>query len=142
MKDQMNDLHFLPVITPASPVTTNTTITSLTVDRLGFDALTFALVSGEIASSGALISVVAYHGDQSNMSDETAVDLVDILGQSTSGFSGSAAQNKTRKMGYIGNKRYVRLKLTTTSNSGNIFLSAVAVLGKPSQAPTINPPMP
>ena len=50
--------------------------------------------------------------------------------------------NETRKIGYIGDKRYVRLTITPTGNdSGNIFLAAIALLGHPDLQPTANPPV-
>ena len=46
----------------------------------------------------------------------------------------------TRKLGYIGTKRYTRLKIIPAANSGAALLSAVAILGWPSVAATANPP--
>jgi len=46
-----------------------------------------------------------------------------------------------RKLGYIGGKRYSRLTITPVgNNSGNIFVSCVAIMGHPHIAPTANPP--
>ena len=52
-----------------------------------------------------------------------------------------ADDNKTRKIGYVGGKRYVRLTVTPANNTGNIFLAAIALLGHPRNAPTPNPPV-
>jgi hypothetical protein len=37
--------------------------------------------------------------------------------------------NETRKLGYVGNKRYVRLTITPANNTGDTFFSAVAIQG-------------
>jgi hypothetical protein len=41
----------------------------------------------------------------------------------------------TRKIGYIGHKRYVRLTITPGANTGNAFASAIAILGQSGQRP-------
>jgi len=49
--------------------------------------------------------------------------------------------NETRKLGYIGAKRYTRLTITPVANASAAVLCAVAILGNPMIAPTVNPPV-
>ena len=43
--------------------------------------------------------------------------------------------NETRKIGYVGNKRYVRLTITPANNASAALIAAVALLGGASDAP-------
>ena len=43
--------------------------------------------------------------------------------------------DEVRKIGYIGDKRYVRLTITPAANTGNADLSAIAVLAGVRKAP-------
>jgi hypothetical protein len=65
----------------------------------------------------------------------------DLLGAETlAGFT-FTHDDETIKLGYIGDKRYTRLTLTPTNNSGNAPVAVVAILGWPSVAATANPPV-
>lgn len=46
-----------------------------------------------------------------------------------------ADDGEVRKLGYIGHKRYTRLTITPTGNSGSAPISAVAVLSHASASP-------
>jgi hypothetical protein len=50
--------------------------------------------------------------------------------------------NETRKLGYVGSKRYVRLTVTPSGNDAGIVLqvAGVAILGHARNRPTANPP--
>ena len=111
------------------------------VDRLGYDALTFAIVTGTNTDVDATFAVLVEDGDNSGLSDNVAVADEHLVGtEALAGFT-FADDVECRKIGYVGNKRYVRLTITPTGNdSGNIFVSAVAVLGRPHSMPTANPP--
>ena len=49
--------------------------------------------------------------------------------------------DETRKIGYLGDKRYIRLTITPSANASAALFSAVAILGWPSVAATANPPV-
>lgn len=142
MRDQLNHLHPVLAIPPTAAKTDNTAIVSSIIDLRGYGALTFAILIGTNTDTNATFAVTMEHGDASNLSDTAAVTQADLVGTlALAGFT-FADDGKTRKIGYIGNKRYVRLTVTPSGNdSGNIFLSALAILGLPEQAPTPNPPV-
>lgn len=142
MRDQLNHLHPVIAIPPTAAKTDNTAIVSSIIDVAGYAALTFAFLIGTNTDTNATFAVTMDHGDAANLSDATAVDAADIVGTlALAGFT-FADDNETRKVGYIGTKRYVRLTVTPSGNdSGNIFLSALAILGLPELAPTPNPPV-
>ncbi len=142
MRDQMNNLHVLTAIEPVAARTNNTAIVSSIIDVRGYDSLTFAIAVGTNTDADVTFAVTMDESDAANMSGSNAVAATDLVGTyARAGYTfGDAAE--TRKIGYIGSKRYVRLTITPSGNdSGNIFVAAVAILGNPQQAPTPNPPV-
>lgn len=141
LRDDLSTMHPLRAISPAAAATDNTAWVSEIIDTRGYGSLTFLLLTGSLADADATFAVTMDHGDASNLSDAAAVpaaQLVDTL--ALAGFT-FADDNETRKIGYIGSKRYVRLTVTPSNNSGNAFLAAIALLGRPDLAPTPNPPV-
>lgn len=142
MRDQSNSLHFVPAIAPAAARTNNTAIVSTIIDRLGYEALTFAIITGANTDVDATFAVLVEDGNDPDLGDDGAAVPDDSLvgTEALAGFT-FADDGECRKVGYVGSKRYVRLTITPTGNdSGNIFVSAIAVLGRPHNAPTANPP--
>jgi hypothetical protein len=45
--------------------------------------------------------------------------------------------DEVRKIGYRGDKRYVRLTITPSGNTGDAPLAALAILGGPKLAPVV-----
>lgn len=110
-------------------ITTNTTTNGVIIDTQGFNALTFLLNIG--ARTDGTFAVNLQHGDASNMSDASTPAADDILGA----ISLNAAQTYG-KIGYVGNKRYVRLQVVSTSVTSGATVGATALLGRPSMGPT------
>lgn len=141
MRDLMNNIHVARAISPAAATTDNTAWVSQIIDTKGFDSLTFLINTGSLADADATFAVLIEDGDDSGLSDNAAVADKFLLGtEALAGFN-YGDDNEVRKIGYIGPKRYVRMTITPSGNSGNAFVSAVAVLGHPNLAPTINPPV-
>lgn len=139
-RDLMNNIHPVAAIPPAGATTDNTPWVSSVIDTKGYESLTFLLITGTQADADATFTALVEHGDQSSLSDAAAVPDSELVGtEALAGFT-FADDNKARKIGYAGNKRYVRLKVTPANNSGNAFLAAIALLGHPRNAPTPNPP--
>lgn len=141
MRDQMNSLHFVPLIAPVAARTDNTAIVSAIIDRLGYESVTFAIVTGTNTDANASFAVLVEDGDNSGLSDNAAVADDFLVGtEALAGFT-FADDVECRKVGYVGQKRYLRVTITPTGNdSGNIFLAGIAVLGRPHSMPTANPP--
>jgi hypothetical protein len=134
MYDSVHATKFENAIGPLV-VADNTAEVGAWIDRSGFQSLTFAIQTGAIATNGATFAVTMDEADAADYSDAEAVDTSDqissVIGEApetAASFTGANA-NSTFKIGYIGTKRYVRLTITPTSNSGNAALAATAVLG-------------
>lgn len=137
MKDLHNKLHFVPLITPVAARTDNTAIVSAIIDRKGFESLELVLVTGANTDANATFAVLVEDGDASDLSGGAAVADTQLLGtEAVAGFT-FADDGECRKIGYAGDKRYVRVTVTPTGNdSGNIFIAGVAVLGNANSSPT------
>jgi hypothetical protein len=129
-------------ISPAAAVTDNTAYVSQIVDTLGYGSVEFLILLGANTDSDATFAVLFEDGDDSSLTDHTAVDDAFLLGtEALAGFTAADDDNKVKKIGYSGPKRYCRVTITPTgNNSGNIFIAAAWLLGHPHSAPTSNPP--
>lgn len=141
MRDLMNNVHVVQAIAPVAARTDNTAVVSSIIDLQGYDAAMFAISIGTNTDVNATFAVLVEEGDASNLSGGNAVADADLIGTEVLAGFQFDDDTETRKIGYRGSKRYIRLTITPTGNdSGNIFLAAVAILGSPSLRPTANPP--
>lgn len=139
MRDQMNSLHPMIAIAPVV-VTDNTAQVSAIIDRSNYEALTFLLGFGTLSDADATSTVLLEHGNVSNLSDAAAVPDNMLVGTELLAANTFADDGECRKLGYIGDKRYVRLTYTPVGNTGNIPICVLAVGGLPHKGPTPNPP--
>jgi hypothetical protein len=140
MKDLMNNIHVARVLSPVS-VADNTAQVGQVIDRRGYDSVTFVIATGSIADVDATFTVLLEEADNVGMTGAAAVADADLLGtEALAGFQFDD-DNETRKLGYIGNQRFLRLTITPVNNASAALLAAVAVLGHPTVAPTANPPV-
>jgi hypothetical protein len=142
MREMITGIHPIIALAPlAAAITDNTAQNSVIIDRLGFDSLTFLIATGILADADATFAVTMTHGDTNNLADGATVAAADIAGSlALAGFQFDD-DGETRKVGYLGNKRYVRLTITPTANTGAAPLAVIALLGRPAQRPTPNPPV-
>jgi len=140
MKDALNQMHPLRVISPVSEGGDNALVGQI-IDKKGYESLTYVIATGSLADADATFTVLLEESDASNMAGAAAVADADLLGTEALASFTFADDNETRKLGYIGSKRYTRLTITPANNAGAAVISAVAILGHPMIAPTINPPV-
>lgn len=139
MQDHFNNIDVRRAISPVA-VSDNTAQVGQIIDRKGYDSLTFLIATGAIADADATFAVLVEHGDAANLSDAAAVPDSELLGtEALAGFT-YADDDKTRKIGYAGAKRYVRLTVTPSANTSAAYIAALALLARPHLAPTANPP--
>ena len=132
MRDMHNNITVLNAITPQAVGTSGIGGGKLSgiLDRRGFDTVEFVYQSGASASVADTITPVVYEAAATNASFTSVADA-DLLG-GESPITLTAAGIK--KVGYIGNKRYLKLRLYGTGTATAI-VAAAAVLGKPNRAP-------
>lgn len=139
--DLHNRIHSVPLIAPVAARIDNTAIVSSIIDTLGYGSCELVIVTGTNTDTNATFALTIDDGDAANLSDAAAVAAAELLGTTALASFTFADDIETRKIGYIGNKRYVRVTVTPSGNdSGNIFIAGVAILGHPNLGPTANPP--
>ena len=136
-----NVLHFVPLIAPIAARTDNTAIVSAIIDTAGYNAAELVIITGTNTDTNATFATTVAESDAANMAGSNAVAASQLVGTTTLASFDFADDVECRKIGYIGTKRYIQLTVTPSGNdSGNIFISGVAVLGYPATGPTANPP--
>jgi hypothetical protein len=138
--DLLNNIDVKRVISPVSVADTTAQVGQI-IDGQGFGSLTYLIATGSIADADATFAVLLEESDASDMTGAAAVADADLIGtEALAGFVFSD-DDKCRKLGYKGSKRYTRLTITPAANASAALFAAVAVLGSPSLAPTANPPV-
>lgn len=133
MRDLAHNIAIRPVIAPAV-IGDNTAAVGAVIDRLGFESLTYGIITGTLADTDATFAVLLEESDQAG-SGFTAVADADMIGtEAAAGFT-FADDGVTRKLGYVGNKRFTRLTVTPTGNSGSAPVAAIAILGHAHERP-------
>jgi hypothetical protein len=138
MRDIMNGLDLKRAISPQAARTDNTAIVSTVADLRGYDGAMLAINIG--ANTDADVTFTVLIEDSPDDSTYTAVADAYLNGtEALAGFT-FGDDNELRKIGYVGNQRYLRATITPADNgAGNIFVSAEWVL-KPLREPAANPP--
>lgn len=111
-------------------ITSNTNTDGAIIDTAFFQSLEYYVQSGTLTDG--TYTVQLFHGNDSGLSDAAQVTGELILG---SAVFAATDDNAVKRVGYIGKKRYVRIRIVSTGVTAGGTLSAVAVLGTPSHAP-------
>jgi hypothetical protein len=127
-------------IAPFATAADNTAVVSQIVDTRGYGSVEFIIAAGSLPDADATFTTLVEDGDAANLSDAVAVVDAELLGTEAQASFTFNDDNKVFKIGYIGNKRYVRVTITPVNNTGVSLISGVWVLGRPAIQPTANPP--
>jgi hypothetical protein len=133
--DLHNNLKLTSVISPISQAG-NTAMVGAIIDRQGYGSLEFAITLGTITTAGTAYTALLEDADELafNVTNAAVADAYLLGTEALASFVDSEV-NTTKKLGYIGSKRYVRLTMTPAGNTGASTMSAVAVQGSPSISP-------
>lgn len=131
------DLYNCIKVAPAldvQTISTNTTTAGDIIDTKGFNSVTFVFQMGTLTDGD--YAVLIQDGDDSGLSDAAAVADTYLLGtEAGATFDADTDDNDVAKIGYIGNKRYVRLSVVSTNTSSGAVCGATCILGHPLDAP-------
>lgn len=131
-RDIYNNLNDLVAFTTQA-VTTDTTTAGAIIDTQGFSSLLFVMLAGTL-TDGTYTPLIE-HGDDSGLSDAAAVPDDQLNGTEAGAAFAATDDDVTKSIGYVGDKRYVRLSLVSASTTSGGTLSAVALRGTPNLAP-------
>lgn len=133
--DLHNNIKVSRAISPAAATTNNTAWVSQILDTANFSANELVLMIGGLADADATFTVLLEEGDNSSLNDNAAVADADMLGTEALASFQYDDDDETRKLGYIGSKRYIRATVTPANNTGNAFLAGVWVQSGARKAP-------
>ena len=137
-RDLHSNFDFVESIDPVAVGTTGTGQTGAVVDRRGYNAVEMLVSYGAITATAATFTVTMLEGDATGAM--TSVADADLLGtEAGTGLAAatrvdSSTENVTKRLGYIGEKRYVQAKIVSTATAGTP-VAAGFLLGKPHRAP-------
>jgi hypothetical protein len=143
MKDLHNNIKTVRAIEPKAIGTTGIANGSLSpaIDLQGYSSCEFVINHGTAGATGDTTSVVIYECDTATGSFTSVADA-DLLGtEAAAGLPAEATartsgvgKNITTKVGYVGNKRYVKIRLYGVGHATGI-VSANAILGAAASSP-------
>ena len=125
-KDLVSNYEIRRAISPVS-VADNTPAVSQIIDMQGVSAMMFAILTGSVADADATFAVLIEEGDNAALSDAAAVADADLVSTEALASFQFDDDDETRKIGYKGIKRYVRLTITPSGNASAALLAAVAI---------------
>lgn len=142
MKNELhNNVSIVRCISPITAGTTGTGRTGVAVDRRGFHGVEFVASYGAITATGATFTVIVQESDSATSASFTSVADADLLGtESAAGVAAATPRtsgttmNVTKRVGYKGNKRYVRGKIVNTATAGTP-VALTCILHSPHLAP-------
>jgi len=141
MRDQFDCLALKRGISPAVVTNANTAFVSQILDTQGLASATFALLTGSLSDANATFTVLAEEGDNSALSDNTAVADANLLGTELLATPLFSDDNKVFKLGFMDTKRYLRVTVTPAGNdAGDVYLAG-AWITTPLIEPAPNPPV-
>ncbi len=127
MRDIYNRTNVKVAVDNATIASDTTTVGNI-IDRKGAESLMFVMIAGTI-TDGAYLPLVE-HGDDSGLSDAAAVPDAQLIGTEAEAAFALADDDETHKIGYVGDKRYVRLSIVSSATTTGVdAFGAVAVEG-------------
>lgn len=115
-------------------ISSDTTTNGAIIDTKGFESVFFVFQSATI-TDGTYTALIQ-EGDESDLSDASAVADADLVGTEANAAFAAADDNEVRRIAYVGGKRYVRFNVVSASTTTGGTVGAVAVLGNPNVAAT------
>lgn len=136
-RDLHSNIKYSRGISPVAALTNvNTPIVSQIIDTANFNSCEFVILTGTDTDADATFTVLVEDGNNSALSDNATVDPSFLLGTVAQASYTFADDNVTKKIGYIGPKRYVRVTITPANNgAGDIFVAGMWVQGGARVAP-------
>jgi hypothetical protein len=143
MQDLHNNIDAQRVIGPVA-IGANATKTGKIIDRQGYGGVEFICEYGAVTTTGSVVTLVVFEGAVTGTM--TSVANADLLGTevlaglpATTPRTSGVAQNVTKRVGYRGTKRYVRVDSISTGTTSVGCISVAAVLHSPELSPVANP---
>ncbi len=116
-----------------SAISSDTNTDGEVIDTAGYKSCEFVILSATLTDGTYTPAIL--ESDASDMSGATAADAADLIGTVAAATFAATADGAVKKLGYKGNKRYVKLRIASTGTTSGGTVSAVCIQGEPSYAP-------
>lgn len=137
MRDLYNNIDPRRAESPVAAAQTNDDpIVTEIIDMRGFKSMVWLIVLGTLADAAFTTVFLMEHGDDSGLSDNAAVPDSQMDPTEVIAAFDQDDDDSVRKIGYVGEKRYVRLTITPTDNTGNLPIAITALMGDADRRPT------
>jgi len=142
-KDLHNNMRTKTTIAPVA-IGANATKTGVVVDRQGYGGVEFVASYGAVTTTGTVVTLVVKEGDVTGTMTSVAdtyllgTEALASLPAATPRTAGTTKE-VTKRVGYVGNKRYVSVDAVSTGVTSVGCVGVAAVLHSPYIAPTTNP---
>ena len=137
MRDLYNNVEVRRGLSPQVQTNDSSAFVSEIIDMRGFKSMMWCILLGTLSDADMTTVFLMEDGDYSGLSDAAAVD--DLVMDPTEIIAAFdfGDDDSVRKFGYTGEKRFVRLTITPTSNdAGSINIGVMALMGDPDERPT------
>jgi hypothetical protein len=143
IKDLHNNIRTKSTIAPIA-IGANATKTGVVVDRQGYGGVEFIASYGAVTTTGSVVTLVVKEGDVTGTM--TSVANADLLGTealaslpAATPRTAGTTKEVTKRIGYIGNKRYVSADTVSTGVTSVGAVGVAVLLHSPYLAPQANP---
>lgn len=111
-------------------ISTDTTTLGNIIDMQGYESCEFILISGTITDGAYAVTLL--EDDAAGMGSAAAVSSDHQLGDADFAL---ADDDTSKRMGYIGKKRYVRVKIVSTATTSGGVFAGVCIQGAAKSQP-------
>jgi len=142
IKDLHNNMRTRTTIAPVA-IGANATKTGIVIDRQGYGGVEFVMSYGSVTTTGTIVTIVAKEGDATGTMTSIADTYLlgtEVLASLLAGARvAGTGKEVTKRLGYVGNKRYVSVDAVQTGTTSVGCVGVAVVLHSPYNAPTTNP---
>ena len=143
IKDLHNNVRSVMGIVPVA-IGANGTLTGLVKDRQGYGGVEILVHYGAVTTTGSVVTLVVKEGDVTGTMTSVAdayllgTEALASLPAATPRTAGTTKE-VTKRIGYVGNKRYVSVDAVKTGVTSVGTVGATILLHSPHNAPQANP---
>lgn len=142
-RDMQNSIKQVQAISPLT-IGANATKTGRIVDRKGYAGVEFIAAYGAVSTTGSVVTLVVFDGDVTGTM--TSVADTNLIGTealasllATTPRTSGVSRNVSKRIGYKGGKRYVRVDAVQTGTTSAGCVAVDAILFNPEAGPVSNP---
>jgi hypothetical protein len=143
IRDLHSDVRTVMGIVPVA-IGANGTLTGLVKDRQGYGGVEILAHYGAVTTTGSIVTLVVKEGDATGAMASVAdanllgTEALASLPAATPRTAGTTKE-VTKRVGYIGNKRYVSCDAVKTGTTSVGTVGVTILLHNAYNAPTVNP---